>query len=66
MMNLECPKCGNTDQERFAPVVESTGYMHRTYDNARAYGLGNGSAVLKGWRCLSCGKIDFFGLAQNL
>lgn len=51
--SLECPKCHNADPDRFAAVVESTGYIHRKLGND---GAGHGSAVLKGWRCMNCGE----------
>jgi hypothetical protein len=55
MTELECPKCHNTDADRFATVVESKGYIYRSYDEYRAYGGGHGSATLIGWRCMNCG-----------
>ena len=48
MIDLKCPRCGET-------VVESTAYIHRSYDELRGYGGEHGSAELKGWRCLNCG-----------
>jgi hypothetical protein len=58
MTDLECQKCRNTDPARFEPVVASTGYIHRRYDQFRAYGGGHGSAELTGWRCLDCGMVS--------
>lgn len=56
----KCDKCGS---DRLEPIVETTGYIHRSYEGVRAYGGGHGSATLKGWHCLACGETRIFGLA---
>jgi hypothetical protein len=55
---VKCPRCGNEDPNRFATVVESTGYRPLDYKTKLAFGGDHGGAVLKGWRCLVCGETS--------